>query len=498
MTEIKGEDPVEQGLENELILESIFKFLPVRTLLICSQVSSFWKYQAHLYIRDHRKCTTGMTGVSKCCPLKELDQIIGGMPVVPFNSLHVYLGQHVECAAAAGASDTLPYDQLMSKFRLKHLRIMSAPGLETCPATFPVLRLLSSNASNIKTLRFQFMAPLLLKQLVEEQLELPNLEELELQGMHNTFWETGGDFLQSITGASSKLKRITHDGYHRILEILPQDKYHLLTRFNCNDLNQSVLAGREDPCMKLARSGPALTNLEVSICGLNEHSVRTSYEMLQLFLCSGWKSMKTLRIYRICPLHSMMTFPPLEQLQNLRLSSPVGCQRFMDMIQPIQFGRLFPKLEAITLECTEGGHGPPIFSRSPQLEDETEVEVVPGSVHSSPTTSLVQLTADVCRFSFLQLKQGFPHVTSLTLGPDSSSAHAVPFRQIFRLWPELKRLSVNGMVTETLYNVDAEFCGIDQAEVELLWLMEEAELRNLQIVPKRPCPLIMTSKWKDS
>ena len=220
MPEFKSEDSVQHALRTELILDGIFNFLPMQSLLSCSQVNSLWKYQAQLYIRDHRKCTVRMTSVSQCCPLNEL---IGGMTVVPFNSVNIYLGPHLNCSAA-GTSATSDHDNLMSKLRLKHLRIKSTRGLENCPATFVVLRLLCSNASNIKSLRFQFMAPFLLKQLLQEQLEFPKLEGLELQGMHYIFWEKRGDFLQSIIRASSKLKRITHDGDHRILQILPEDK----------------------------------------------------------------------------------------------------------------------------------------------------------------------------------------------------------------------------------------------------------------------------------
>ena len=40
---------------------------------------------------------------------------------------------------------------------------------------------------------------------------------------------------------------------------------------------------------------------------------------------------------------------------------------------------------------------------------------------------------------------------------------------------------------EELRNFDAEFCGIHQEEVELLWNMGEEYLRNVNIVPIRPC-----------
>ena len=497
MSEIKAEDPVEQALRTELILEALFKFLPVQSLLVSSQVNRLWKYQAQLYIRDHRKCTARMTSSSLCSQLKEVDQIIRGMAVVPYNSVHIFLGQHLNCSRA-GASCTSDHDNFMSKLRLKHLHIMSSPGLETCPATFAVLRLLRTNESNIKSLCFQFMAPFLLEQLLRERLELPKLEELELQGMHEDFWETGGEFLQSITRATSRLKRIIHPGEHRILNILPQDKYHLLTkfRFNERDFYENVLNGREDPCLKLARSRPALTDLLFPICDLiDEQSIRACYEMLQLFLLSSCKSLESLHIYKVCPLlNSMITFPPLETLQNLNLHSNLGSDRFMELIQPIQFGRLFPMLQTVDLTSIPRGNPPQIFNRSPQLEDETEVEVVSGSPHSSASTSTMRLTADVCHMSFLQLKQKFPHVTTLDLNTSRSSAHAVPFRQIFRLWPHLKALTVSGQVNEELYNVDAEFCGIDQTEVELLWLMEEAELKNLHIVPRRPCPILMPSE----
>ena len=72
MSEMTGEDPIDQALRTELVLEEIFKFLPVWSLLCCNQVNKLWNNQAQLYIRDHKKWKAHMKpSLSYCGQLKD-------------------------------------------------------------------------------------------------------------------------------------------------------------------------------------------------------------------------------------------------------------------------------------------------------------------------------------------------------------------------------------------------------------------------------------------
>ena len=61
------------------------------------------------------------------------------------------------------------------------------------------------------------------------------------------------------------------------------------------------------------------------------------------------------------------------EVEELRLGSFIGLDLFMNMIQQIQFGRLFPKMQKNGLDSLEGVDELSISSRSPHVEDETEV-----------------------------------------------------------------------------------------------------------------------------
>ena len=67
--------------------------------------------------------------------------------------------------------------------------------------------------------------------------------------------------------------------------------------------------------------------------------------------------------------------------------------------------------------------------------------------------------------------KSFPNLVHLKTDPGESSAHALPYSDIFRFWPKLKILDVvgrNDFVFE-LPNCDAAFCGLNQEEVDVLF-----------------------------
>ena len=549
-----AEDPVREALQNELILEEIFSFLPMTSLHTCSLVSKNWNRQVRTYIRDHRKLTAVIHS-PPCSRLRELDEIVNGMTVVPFNSLDIRLSRwgHSDCSRTGeDANGSFLYKNLISKFRLKYLSVgaymktqdertedyieyaldvddridendeEAREGLRrvaqfytvaqgqgdsgraedptTCPAVFLLFRLLRDNSREIKHLNFKSVSPLFVRLCEKElsiQLTFPKLDEVEISDVEPWLCKGGESFLMNILRGSEKLGKITtSNGNQRILEILPESKYGLVTKFKFQEFNVQQVSPKvlRERCLKLAKSGPALIELEFWIStSETEKITRACYDMLQLLLCSSSKSLQILRIFGICQLQSLVSFPPLENLSILKLHSVIGSDKFMnDLIQPIQLGRLFPKLNTVSLESRDG-QPPQIFRRYPQLETEPP-EVVQDSPYTSASVKSVLLTANVCLFNFLQLKQSFPQLTELYVHPDANT-HAVPYGQIFRLWPGLRKLCVSGEVTEEIYNVDAEFCGVHEDEAAYLWTVAEEDLKNMHIVPIRPCAATMTREF---
>ena len=72
-------------------------------------------------------------------------------------------------------------------------------------------------------------------------------------------------------------------------------------------------------------------------------------------------------------------------------------------------------------------------------------------------------------------------------------ADLAPFRDIWKLWPQLVGLKINVKAQYSNRNYDADFCGIWKEEAQILREKDEEYLRSLHIVPVRPSVLTMTS-----
>ena len=111
----------------------------------------------------------------------------------------------------------------------------------------------------------------------------------------------------------------------------------------------------------------------------------------------------------------------------------------------------------------------------------------------------LSLQLQVGTINMSSIKTVFPNVTSLGIimqDTDVTEAHLPPFQEIWELWPNLAEFSFEGKTNFLERNCDADFCGINEQEVELLRRMDEEYLKAVHIVPIRPCPLTMPSQLK--
>ena len=84
----------------------------------------------------------------------------------------------------------------------------------------------------------------------------------------------------------------------------------------------------------------------------------------------------------------------------------------------------------------------------------------------------------------------FPNVVDVEISSfHTTLIRTFLYRDMFRFWPNLKTVDMDGVVRNRndLLNRDADFCGIFKKEVKVLWNMVEEYLKNVQIVPVRPC-----------
>ena len=57
----------------------------------------------------------------------------------------------------------------------------------------------------------------------------------------------------------------------------------------------------------------------------------------------------------------------------------------------------------------------------------------------------------------------------LEIASDNCSCHTFPYNDIFGFWPKLRTVTIREPVKYEIPNCDADFCGLYEEEVELLW-----------------------------
>ena len=476
------------ALRNELIVDKLFQFLPLKSLLCCSEVCKNWNKQARTYIRDHRKCTASISTSFPCSRLTELGEMVVKMTAVPYNSLQFYVKPHRPCLNRR----SFKYENLVTTMKLKHLTICLEGEVRKCPAVFAIFWFLHQQRNEIRGLRFQRVSSVFVKLFAEiNELEMLQLELLHIPPLHDDW--SKNLIAKVLHGSQPKLKEIINNGYDRIFEILPESKYGLLSNFDLMDSpEQNVNQG-----MLLAQSRPTLSKLRVFMYKFlyDHHIPFNCLQIAQSLLQSSCKSIVELSVMPACVLKEI-SFAPLENLTFLSLSSCNESGHIMTTLQLIEFGRLFPKLQRVEVSASDQqAQDLEVPARHPEFNNEGEWDHDwdPQSFSTTTTTALT-LTGHIRSFSFRQLHKSFPAVVDLSTKPGMSDAHTVPYALIFRLWPNLRTLAITGTTVDQLRNCDAEFCGINQEEVELLKSVDEEHLRDVYIVPVRPCVTTMSSK----
>ena len=137
----------------------------------------------------------------------------------------------------------------------------------------------------------------------------------------------------------------------------------------------------------------------------------------------------------------------------------------------------FQKLEQLKLNGEDG-----------IIEDSTEAET-----DRQLRKFRLCLTMENFSSGLVQLIKNSPYLEHLEILADGQTSCGLPYHDVFRLWPELKTLVIRGHVScdQVLQNVDADFCGIHQEELELMRAMEVQELEKFQLVPIGPCVTTM-------
>ena len=416
------------ALRNELVLEKIFQFLPMKSLLPCSDVCKIWNKQSRMCIRDHRKWTISICPPFACNHLNELDETIGKMTVVPFNSLDFYLEPHENCLfhQNAGHQPEQPHDEasdgrfsfenLFTRMKLRYLSICVEGEFPNCPAIVTISRLLLEKGNEIKELQLGRITFSLAQRFREiNELEMPLLQKLQLTQFYDY---CGKEFIGKILhGSNPKLTKIMYSGDNRILAIIPDSKLKFLGNFSLKYFNDEIM----DRIMKLAESRPTLTELNARFSLGHYHEIpQQCLQLVQSLLNSSSNSLRKLNLTPICCLKSM-SFPPLESVISLKIGSCRESDEMRSFLHLIEFGRLFPKSQNVEMslrdyECDLFGGRPLEFENEWVQDHQWDPQ------NSSRTTSVLALKGSIRSFSFLQLQKSFPAVVDLLLMPPANTS----------------------------------------------------------------------------
>ena len=187
---------------------------------------------------------------------------------------------------------------------------------------------------------------------------------------------------------------------------------------------------------------------------------------------------------------ALLSHTSLKNLSSLSLeiNKNTRLAEFWNALGSIDGDRMMPKLEEIELKLALDETGRP--SEWPPSN--------PGrQVHYS-YSSVRKLTLDLTfvRVNLLEVKALFPNVTWLEV-VCSRAEHLRPSEEFrfWELWRNLEDLDIDGIILGR--NYDADFCGINEEEVELLREMNDDEdyLQSVHIVPIRPSLLTMPSEY---
>ena len=489
-----NEDPVGCALRNQLVLQEIFNFLPMESLLTASRVNKFWCAEARTYIRDHRKCTVGIRSTGTLVPceqLQKLDQDLAQMSNVPFNSLRIHLESHLEPQQKQqqNPSSHFGYENMISKLNPKYLELsLSGEDVGACPVTSLILRFLTEKSGQLISLDFDEISPFFIRLLsvTDCQLRFPQLLELQICDMGD--WLKSDDrrvkdLLQKVLDGAPRLERIIHSGDLKLLDLLPESKYNLLS--TCSFFGSNT--GIEDiqQMRKLCQSEPKISELTAYF--------QNRWDPVQSHLFSSLvqscsSSLKILEICRRIPLKDVLEFPPLPKLTELRVTFFIEDPSvdFVEEFQSVQFQRLFPQLKNVVL-AEEDAEFKQCWEHSDVDMDANYFN--PDSPFACKTLTNLDIHLDICSHGLLQLMKTFPSLENFKISGFRRTSRTFPYRDMFRFWSNLKTIAIDGFVCDRndLQNRDAEFCGISKKEVKLLWNMGEEYLKKVHIVPVRPC-----------
>ena len=495
------EDAVTAALENKLVLERIFSYLPLSDLKQCRLVRKTWNYDAASFIKNFRGCVCRIWEDNPCDDLLALAKVVCGMNLIPINGLEIELRDsgHSDCKPF-GEDEHKLYEALL-RLPLEHFRLSWDTDFSplSCPAVNFVVDLLRRKIMEFSSLEFNRLPTEFLDYFGKVWAPwLPKLRVLDV----GVTWalQSPTDFVLRIISGAPNLKTLKGSRLEKeFLEVVPEVKYSLLNTFSVNIKDD----GAERTCLKVAAAGPALKCFCVEAPSeFHSQYMRSFFHVTEKLLSSSCKSLETFSIYtRLFPL-SLLTFPPMINMRTINISTDDTTPHLLYVLRATDYPKLFPVLSDVIIH-NNGVFDPSNPVPNPVTNPWVNVEPIEAVQFSNPsiTVKTLEISAEFDLLTVVELSHIFPNVVNLKLwgeiGQPTQAAAFALHRDVWASWPELESLSVQEHRGTLTWNFDAEFLGINYEEVEILRQLDDESLEKVNIVPVRPSLLTLLRKIRN-
>ena len=403
---------------------------------------------------------------------------------MPFNGLEVDLPDQFGSCSEDSPCDGLTHIDLPSQMNLKYLEITTEwfrDGCQNFPD--PIKAMVHKHANEIQELDIPGVG--FLKELLTDQPpNFPVLQEITLSQTSGMDPVAQKNILRNLATVSPSLGKI-YIGHIDILEIIPQEQYKLLG--NLELFLEDIF--KEDFLLRnIVNRKPELRVLIISECCYVEEGRRQELcTVLTQLLESCQESLEQFELhvyeFHVLPL---LTSNALTNLSNFTLETmdETGIQELWNSFVSIDSDQMMPNLRKVVIIMN--------FRTEQVIEWPTIRSEVNVHYSWSNVQKLELLALSLVAWNMLEIRTVFPHLTSLKLSPLEPERLLCP--EFWEVWSNLQELNISGPGGVLRQNFDAEFCGINEEEAELLRDMDDEFLKRVQIVPIRPSLLTMQSK----
>ena len=439
---------------------------------------------------------------------------------IPFNGLKLasFSQSSSNCSQEAHKAGPAVAGHVGKELEIKYLEAFQGSEESDCSVHHPLCNLLSKDGrSRLRSLQIEnvrFFGNILSRGGLDHQfatLENFSLGDGEsLRASDSDDQSACKEIVVRLLRLAPNLKEIFAPNVS-LLAIVPEEKFKLLKKLNFR-LNRTE---HIELLQKIAEHSSGVEELDIyeppTASQIEAHDYLVNDEPVDQNLRRRFENAlgrlvqtchKSLRTISIVGTYSLdqISHNPLVKLRTLLVYKRYDGtpSQIWKAISSTDYARISPNLHEMeiiinTLTWSEDEYcfdsGPDTYIDWPEHEDS-------GAVTHCSSVRKLTLGANVARINLYMIKSLLPNISHLVIRISQTWVtynELPPVFPIWELWPHLEELVITGDYNYLQRSYDADFCGINKEEVELLMDKDNEFLQAVHIVPIRPCIWTMTS-----